>query len=123
MPSLQHPIPDANDPVQKHLDSEYEGMSDKETIEFLKREVLRLRDDASQYYSTAIMCNKTFVDGYGHIPKHGTEAHHVKEKLVQIHELDNRPRLNTSSYVNVVLEDEEKVRVHSKINDLHPFHP
>ncbi len=84
-------------------------MSNEETIEFLKREVLRLRDSASQYYSTSLSCNKSFTDGYGHIPVHGSDPVHCKEKLVQIHELDNRPRLNTSSYVNVVFEKEEKV--------------
>lgn len=83
-------------------------MSDQETIEFLKREVLRLRDSATQYYSTALSCNKSFADGYGHIPVHGSDPVHCKEKLVQIHELDNRPRLNTSSYVNVVFEKEEE---------------
>jgi hypothetical protein len=50
------------------------------------------------------------VDGHGRIPEHGTGAAQCKEQLVQIHELDNRPRLNTSSYVNVVFEEEEKVR-------------
>ena len=56
-----------------------------------------------------MMCNKSFADGYGHIPIHGTSAAHCKEQLVQVHELDNRPRLNTSSYVNVVFEQEEEV--------------
>ena len=81
-----------------------------ETIERLKREVLRLRDSQSNYYATNLTCNKNFVDGHGHIPEHGTGAAQCKEQLVQIHELDNRPRLNTSSYVNVVFEEEEKVR-------------
>jgi hypothetical protein len=81
-----------------------------ETIERLKREVLRLRDSQSNYYATNLTCNKSFVDGHGHIPEHGTGAAQCKEQLIQIHELDNRPRLNTSSYVNVVFEEEEKVR-------------
>eukprot|EP00536_Pseudo-nitzschia_multiseries_P016492 jgi/Psemu1/263672/estExt_Genewise1Plus.C_11290003 len=63
---------------------------------------------SSNYYATTLTCNKSFIDGYGHIPEHGTAAAQCKEQLVQIHELDNRPRLNTSSYVNVVFEEEEK---------------
>lgn len=37
----------------------------------------------------------------------GLPAAFVKERIKQSHELDNRPRLNTSSYVNVVHEPEE----------------
>jgi len=90
------------------LCSEYEGLDDKETIARLKREVLRLRDATSNYYATNLTCNKTFTGGLGHIPRHGIGAAQSKEHLVQIHELDNRPRLNTSSYVNVVFEKEEQ---------------
>lgn len=106
-----HAIPTPDSAIQGHLEKEYAGMSNEETIEYLKREVLRLRDSSSHYYSTSLSCNKSFADGYGHIPTHGSDAVHCKEKLVQIHELDNRPRLNTSSYVNVVFEQEEVVRV------------
>lgn len=104
-----HGIPPPGAAIHGHLDREYAGLTDEETIEYLKREVLRLRDASSQYYSTTLSCSKSFADGYGHIPTHGLDAVHCKEKLVQIHELDNRPRLNTSSYVNVVFEEEEKV--------------
>jgi len=41
------------------------------------------------------------------IPEKGLPADFVKERIKQLHELDNRPRLNTSSYVNVVHEAEE----------------
>ena len=108
-------MPQPNSAIDRHLEKEYAGMSDQETIEFLKREVLRLRDSATQYYSTALSCNKSFADGYGHIPVHGSDPVHCKEKLVQIHELDNRPRLNTSSYVNVVFEKEEEVSANTRI--------
>ena len=40
--------------------------------------------------------------------RYGFPAAHVKERIIQNHELDNRPRLNTSSYVNVVSEPEER---------------
>jgi len=94
--------------LSSSIRTEYDGLDKDETIERLKREVLRLRDSQSNYYATNLTCNKNFVDGHGHIPEHGTGAAQCKEQLVQIHELDNRPRLNTSSYVNVVFEEEEK---------------
>jgi len=42
------------------------------------------------------------------IPEQGCSARHVAERILQYSELDNRPRLNTSSYVNVVREPEEE---------------
>ncbi len=42
------------------------------------------------------------------IPEYGMPARYVKEVIEQIHLCDFRPRLNTSSYVNVVSEPEEK---------------
>jgi glutamate decarboxylase len=94
--------------IKTQLETEYKGLNQEETIEYLKSEVLRLRDSSSQYYATNLPCNLSFADGKGQIPEHGSNAVHCREKLVQITELDNRPRLNTSSYVNVVFEDEEK---------------
>ena len=41
-------------------------------------------------------------------PVRSHAASHVRDFLVQQHELDFKPRLNTSSYVNVVFEPEEK---------------
>ena len=114
-PKKLHHMPDPDSAISRYLEKEYAGLSTEETIEFLKREVLRLRDSSSHYYSTALSCNKSFIDGYGHIPVHGSDPVHCKEKLVQIHELDNRPRLNTSSYVNVVFEKEEKASANMDI--------
>ena len=91
------------------VDDEWEGLDDRETIARLKREVYRLRDQTANYYATNLSCNQAFASGEG-MPRHGIGAHQCRERMVQIHELDNRPRLNTSSYVNVVFEEEEKVR-------------
>lgn len=41
------------------------------------------------------------------IPNHGMNPRHVKETIISLHDLDFAPRLNTSSYVNVVMEPEE----------------
>jgi len=94
--------------LENFIDEEYKGLDKDETISRLKREVIRLKDASSNYYSTHLSCYKSFLQGHGHIPRHGTGASHCKEQLLQVHELDNRPRLNTSSYVNVVFEDEEQ---------------
>jgi len=104
----KHPLISPDSPIAVHLESEYAGMDSKQTIEFLKREVCRLRDNTSNYYATALLCNKSMADCFGQIPTHGSTAAQCKERLVQLHEMDNRPRLNTSSYVNVVMEEEEE---------------
>lgn len=103
----KHPLVSRQSTIASCLESEYAGMSSEETIEYLKREVLRLKDASSHYYATNMSANKSFDDKYGNIPQHGSSATECLEELTQIHELDNRPRLNTSSYVNVVLEKEE----------------
>jgi glutamate decarboxylase len=41
------------------------------------------------------------------IPRHGMNPRHVKDLIESVHDIDNEPRLNTSSYVNVVHEPEE----------------
>jgi len=107
--SKQHRISMTDPLTSRQIENEYDGLSNEETIEFLKREVLRLRDASSNYFSTALSCNTaTFSKGFSQIPAHGSAPTQCKERLVQIQELDNRPRLNTSSYVNVVFEEEEK---------------
>lgn len=99
---------DAYERLDQSIEKEYEGLDKDQTIARLKREVVRLRDSSSNLYATNLTCYKNFAQGHGHIPQHGSAASHCKEILEQIHQLDNRPRLNTSSYVNVVFEDEEK---------------
>ncbi|KAL7573185.1 hypothetical protein ACA910_018845 [Epithemia clementina (nom. ined.)] len=69
----------------------------------LRDDISSLRDDQETFYSSrdcAIECVE--------IPMYGFPASHAKELIVQNHELDHRPRLNTSSYVNVVSEPEER---------------
>ena len=41
------------------------------------------------------------------IPKHGMNPRHIKDLIESVHDIDNKPTLNTSSYVNVVHEPEE----------------
>mmetsp|Transcript_20554 Transcript_20554/g.56738 ORF Transcript_20554/g.56738 Transcript_20554/m.56738 type:complete len:547 (-) Transcript_20554:863-2503(-) len=64
----------------------------------------QLQDEQETYYSSS----ECAIDGFKSIPDRGFPANHVKERIIQNHELDNRPRLNTSSYVNVVTEPEER---------------
>ena len=42
------------------------------------------------------------------IPQQGLPAKFVSEKIENAHLMDFNPRLNTSSYVNVVSEEEER---------------
>ena len=46
------------------------------------------------------------------LPEEGMAARHAKEIIVQAHELDFKPRLNTSSYVNVVRHSVTNTTVH-----------
>jgi glutamate decarboxylase len=87
-------------------------MSDQDTIAALQAQLERLQselrsmsDDQRQYYSSrhAMLPRNTHCG----IPQTGMSARHVKERITQQNQLDNRPRLNTSSYVNVVTEPEE----------------
>ena len=84
------------------------AMSDNknEIIEKLQAQLVALRHDQMHYYSSnhARICRNTDST----IPDLGMSARHVKERIVQQNQLDNKPRLNTSSYVNVVTEPEEE---------------
>jgi len=64
-----------------------------------------VRDMTATYYSscTALKPNETRYS----IPKYGMTARHVKERIFSLEQLDFKPLLNTSSYVNVVAEPEE----------------
>ena len=76
-----------------------------EIIKALKAEMAELRDRDEMYYASSdcMLPQST----HHSVPKKGFPASHVKERIVQLHELDNKPRLNTSSYVNVIQEPEE----------------
>jgi len=76
----------------------------KKESESLRAELTEIRENQANYYST----DGAAMDYRTEIPAHGMNAYHAKERIVQRHELDARPRLNTSSYVNVVAEPEEK---------------
>mmetsp|Transcript_6070 Transcript_6070/g.7839 ORF Transcript_6070/g.7839 Transcript_6070/m.7839 type:complete len:539 (-) Transcript_6070:115-1731(-) len=80
----------------------YEGKD--AVIAHLQLELECLRDEQETYYSST----DSAIDGFKGIPEHGFPASHVRERIIQSRELDNRPRLNTSSYVNVVSEPEER---------------
>ena len=68
--------------------------------------MLALRDDQAQYFASSHAALSR--NAHGSIPQSGMPARHVKECIVQQNQLDNKPRLNTSSYVNVITEPEEE---------------
>lgn len=85
-----------------------------EIIESLRAEVKdlkaqlssELRDMNTTYFSSS----HALIPQEEHIqmPTHGMSARHVKERIVAMEQLDFKPGLNTSSYVNVVTEPEER---------------
>eukprot|EP00542_Grammatophora_oceanica_P014532 CAMPEP_0194054236 /NCGR_PEP_ID=MMETSP0009_2-20130614/52765_1 /TAXON_ID=210454 /ORGANISM="Grammatophora oceanica, Strain CCMP 410" /LENGTH=128 /DNA_ID=CAMNT_0038702659 /DNA_START=109 /DNA_END=492 /DNA_ORIENTATION=- len=74
-------------------------------IASLRAELAALRDNGREYFATKDCVKPQHL--HSCFPVEGMPAGHAKERILQQHELDNKPRLNTSSYVNVVQELEE----------------
>jgi glutamate/tyrosine decarboxylase-like PLP-dependent enzyme len=74
-------------------------------IAALRCEVESLKDNECAYYASSGCIVHQLL--HHQIPERGLPARHVKERILQQHELDNKPRLNTSSYVYVVEEPQE----------------
>lgn len=74
----------------------------------LEESLDHLRQTSTTYYASKHALKKLNKIGKKEIPLNGYSAAHIKEFIVQEAELDFKPRLNTSSYVNVVQEPEEK---------------
>jgi glutamate/tyrosine decarboxylase-like PLP-dependent enzyme len=81
-------------------------------LEQLTHKTARLSDDSGQYYvATASNIHGTDKDKVKNalrpMPKIGSAARHVATYIRDHNVLDFNPRLNTSSYVNVIFEPEE----------------
>ena len=78
----------------------------RDTVTTLQKQVHHDKNGTMTYYSSAMAVKS------GHklqeIPKRGLPAKFVAGLIEDIHLSDFNPRLNTSSYVNVVSEEEEK---------------
>lgn len=83
-----------------------EASSLRDSVSYLQGALIRSHDLNTTFYASkhAQITRKNFTD----IPDEGMPARYVKEMIEQLHLCDFRPRLNTSSYVNVVSEPEEK---------------
>ena len=92
------------DGLRESIQSSIKSVGKDAVIARLQLELESLRDEQETYYSST----ECAIDSFQGIPDHGFPASHVKERIIQSRELDNRPRLNTSSYVNVVSEKEER---------------
>eukprot|EP00522_Entomoneis_paludosa_P011879 CAMPEP_0172439058 /NCGR_PEP_ID=MMETSP1065-20121228/169_1 /TAXON_ID=265537 /ORGANISM="Amphiprora paludosa, Strain CCMP125" /LENGTH=538 /DNA_ID=CAMNT_0013187685 /DNA_START=93 /DNA_END=1709 /DNA_ORIENTATION=- len=90
--------------IRESVEESVKNVGRDVVIAQLQLELDHLKDEQETYYSSS----ECAIDGFKGIPDHGFPAGHVKERIIQNHELDNRPRLNTSSYVNVVSEPEER---------------
>eukprot|EP00929_Paragymnodinium_shiwhaense_P053030 TRINITY_DN26554_c0_g1_i1.p1 TRINITY_DN26554_c0_g1~~TRINITY_DN26554_c0_g1_i1.p1 ORF type:complete len:530 (-),score=144.46 TRINITY_DN26554_c0_g1_i1:410-1999(-) len=71
----------------------------------------------ADYYASKLSQSDRF-DGNVRLPAEGRTARHAERFVKDIHEMDFRHKLNTSSYVNVVFEEEEEriVKTGMRIN-------
>jgi glutamate decarboxylase len=100
-------------PIDGKNEGSTEEASKNEIIIALTERILALEklvhdrnDEASTLYSSRHAL--ATVSYSGCIPQDGLAASHVAEMITQYHSCDFNPRLNTSSYVNVVSEPEER---------------
>lgn len=77
----------------------------RDTVTQLKDQVQYDKDIATTYYASTLA--STPIDLHA-IPKQGLPAQFVADMIEDVHLNDCNPRLNTSSYVNVVSEEEER---------------
>ena len=87
-------------------DVSFSPKSNVATMDSLQEEIQDVRQNEAAYYTSSDCVRHLML--HDTIPEKGMSARHVQERIVQNQELDNRVRLNTSSYVNVVMEPEEK---------------
>jgi len=80
------------------------------TIEELRAEIADLKGqmhpEATPTFFSSFRASEMPV--FNHIPDEGAPDAHVEEMVSQVEQLDFKPRLNTSSYVNVVSEAAER---------------
>ncbi len=78
-----------------------------ERIEALEKQVQEQSNENASYYASndTVLSN---IKSMHMMPRFGMAANHVSEAIQQYHSCDFNPRLNTSSYVNVVSEPEEQ---------------
>jgi glutamate decarboxylase len=75
-------------------------------VEELKQMMETQNRDGGRFYASKHAAEADF-EGNVSMPKEGWNGRHVMRHIKDIHELDFKERLNTSSYVNVVFEEEE----------------
>ena len=96
----------SEEPPSKRSRGENGVASKPVTVDSLQQEIAIMKDNEQAYYASNDCVLPQLL--HGSIPQKGMPARHVQERIVQQQELDNRVRLNTSSYVNVVQEPEEE---------------
>lgn len=81
-------------------------VDDKDTIiASLLAKIEQLQDAVRPYYASSFSIESPYDSET--FPARGIPASFAQEYIRQAHSLDNKPTLNTSSYVNVVFEPEE----------------
>jgi glutamate decarboxylase len=76
----------------------------QEDIKLIKNKL----DSQQDYMASKVTLSNWIVDHPNEIPLHGSSAVSVRNVIEHNHSLDFQPQLNTSSYVNVSFEPEEK---------------
>jgi glutamate decarboxylase len=81
----------------------------QEQVAMLQCQLDGLKDESTTYYASK-HAQAVGINDHSdfEMPKSGMSADHVKELILQHQQLDFKPRLNTSSYVNVVSEPQER---------------
>jgi glutamate decarboxylase len=80
----------------------------KQKVSSLQEKIISMQNSNTTYFASSNIINGfNLHNDSGDFPQYGMPGDHIKEMIVQNACLDFRPRLNTSSYVNVVFEPEE----------------
>ena len=80
----------------------------RDTVTKLETQVNHEKNSALPYYSSGLLASNSPSEIIRGIPQQGLPAKFVAENIENAHLMDFNPRLNTSSYVNVVSEEEER---------------
>lgn len=82
--------------------------AEESETKLLKEEVAKLKSQIEMMSKTYYASKEAVVEISESLPEHARPAFHVLEEIREAESLDFKPRLNTSSYVNVVFEPEEQ---------------
>lgn len=98
----------AANPMMAHLMQDLQQEAPHHEVNVLRQQVAALQSEVKYLRESYYASSDAVTDDPHHIPKGGRPAGFALEAIKTACSLDNNPRLNTSSYVNVVFEPEEE---------------